>query len=116
MTEKRVARAPLSDLLSSLPSVDRLVTHARAGDLIKAHGRDEVLRAVRNVLEITRTQLRSGDPGGLATSTTDDALLAALLDQASVELAARAPEVAGWTVRRCRRCITRPRPVCQRIR
>ncbi len=92
MTEKRVARAPLSDLLSSLPSVDRLVTHARAGDLIKAHGRDEVLRAVRNVLESARAQWRSGKPGGLAATATatDDALLVALLDAASAELDARA--------------------------
>ena len=86
MNQDRVARAPLSELLSSLPSVDRLVTHARAASLIEAHGRDEVLRAVRNVLEHRRSQLRSGSPGGLIAPVTEDALLAA----ASAELGARA--------------------------
>lgn len=86
MTEKRVARAPLSDLLSSLPSVDRLLSHVRAGALIEVHGRDEVLRAVRGALDSVRARLRCADSMGLPEPPDDDALL----NVAESELAARA--------------------------
>ena len=94
MSQKRVARAPLSDLLSSLPSVDRLLTQARAGVLIREYGRDEVVRAVRDALESARLKLRSGMQAGAKAREPDetlpDAVPDALLDDAAAALDARA--------------------------
>lgn len=75
MTQKRVARAPLSELLSSLPSVDRLATHARASGLIESHGREEFLRAVRGALESARASLRADDPATSVVATSEQTLL-----------------------------------------
>jgi L-seryl-tRNA(Ser) seleniumtransferase len=43
------------DSRRSIPSLDRLVRHERAGDLIDAHGRDRVVAALRAVLQHCRT-------------------------------------------------------------
>lgn len=50
------ARNPLRDL----PSVDQLLRHAAIATLLEEFPRDEVLTAVRNVLDCRRTALQSG--------------------------------------------------------
>ena len=56
MNKLAVARAPVSEWLAQLPSVDKLVTHERSQDWLVQYGRDEVLRVVRSTLSLVRQE------------------------------------------------------------
>lgn len=58
MNQVKVARAPLSQLLSALPPVDRLLGNSATASLIEKYGRDEVVRGLRSVLDEARLRLR----------------------------------------------------------
>ncbi|MFM7011561.1 MAG: L-seryl-tRNA(Sec) selenium transferase [Betaproteobacteria bacterium] len=61
MNPKPVARAPVSELLAQLPSVDKLLLSELAGGWVSQHGRDELLRCVRFVLNAARQRITSSD-------------------------------------------------------
>lgn len=54
MKKEHVARAPISELLAQLPSVDKLLQIDDVKSSIDTYGRDEVLRAARQVLQTVR--------------------------------------------------------------
>jgi L-seryl-tRNA(Ser) seleniumtransferase len=56
MNNLPVARAPVSEWLAQLPSVDKLVTHERSQDWLLQYGRDEVLRVIRSTLSLVRQE------------------------------------------------------------
>ncbi len=61
MNPKPVARAPVSELLSQLPSVDKLLMSEPASGWIAQYGRDELLRCIRFVLNALRQNISSND-------------------------------------------------------
>ncbi|MFM7009216.1 MAG: L-seryl-tRNA(Sec) selenium transferase, partial [Betaproteobacteria bacterium] len=83
MNPKPVARAPVSELLSQLPSVDKLLLSEPASDWIAQYGRDELLRCIRFVLNAVRLKISSND---VLVALTEQELLA----QIDARLAARA--------------------------
>ena len=83
MNPKPVARAPVSELLSQLPSVDKLLLSEPASGWIAQYGRDELLRCIRFVLNAVRQNISSND---VLVAVTDQELLA----QIHARLAARA--------------------------
>ena len=56
MNKQPVARAPVSEWLAQLPSVDKLVTHERSQAWLDHYGRDEVLRVMRSTLSLVRQE------------------------------------------------------------
>jgi L-seryl-tRNA(Ser) seleniumtransferase len=56
MNKLAVARAPASEWLAQLPSVDKLITHERSQDWLTQYGRDEVLRVIRSTLSLVRQE------------------------------------------------------------
>ena len=56
MNKLPVARAPVSEWLAQLPSVDKLVSHERSQDWLVQYGRDEVLRVIRLTLSLVRQE------------------------------------------------------------
>jgi L-seryl-tRNA(Ser) seleniumtransferase len=57
---------PGTNPLRELPSVDRLLGHARLEALAAAHGREALVGAARRTLELAREEIRAGyDPGDL---------------------------------------------------
>lgn len=58
MKKEHVARAPISELLTQLPSVDKLLQVTEVKSFIDNFGRDEVLRAVRQTLQATREKIQ----------------------------------------------------------
>lgn len=83
MNPKPVARAPVSELLSHLPSVDKLLLSEPASGWIAQYGRDELLRCIRFVLNAVRQKISSND---VLVAMTEQELLA----QIHARLAARA--------------------------
>jgi L-seryl-tRNA(Ser) seleniumtransferase len=83
MNPKPVARAPVSELLSQLPSVDKLLLSEPASGWIAQYGRDELLRCIRFVLSAVRQKISSSD---LLVAPTEQELLA----QIDARLAVRA--------------------------
>lgn len=83
MNPKPVARAPVSELLSHLPSVDKLLLSEPASGWIAQYGRDELLRCIRFVLNAVRQKISSND---VLVALTEQELLA----QIHSRLAARA--------------------------
>ena len=63
MNPKPVARAPVSELLAQLPSVDKLLLSESASGWVSQYGRDELLRCVRLVLNTVRQKITSSDIG-----------------------------------------------------
>lgn len=61
MNPKPVARAPVSELLAQLPSVDKLLLSEPASGWIAQYGRDELLRCIRFVLSAVRQKISSSD-------------------------------------------------------
>lgn len=61
MNPKPVARAPVSELLSQLPSVDKLLLSDESSAWISQYGREELLRCVRFVLSAVRQKITSSD-------------------------------------------------------
>src|SRR4051812_43195210 len=66
--DRTSARDVRSAPLGGLPSVDRLLQHPGIGAEIERHGRQAVLRAVRDALSGARNALREG-AGELPTET-----------------------------------------------
>ena len=58
MKKEHVARAPISELLTQLPSVDKLLQVTEVKSFIDNFGRDEVLRAIRHVLQAAREKIQ----------------------------------------------------------
>lgn len=58
MKKDHVARAPISELLAHLPSVDKLLQIDDVKSSIDIYGRDEVLRAARQVLQEVRERIQ----------------------------------------------------------
>ena len=56
MNKLPVARAPVSEWLSQLPSVDKILSHKRSEDWVTEYGRDEVLRVTRSTLSLVRQE------------------------------------------------------------
>ncbi|MDH4402561.1 MAG: L-seryl-tRNA(Sec) selenium transferase, partial [Burkholderiaceae bacterium] len=56
MNKLPVARAPVSEWLSQLPSVDKILSLKRTEDWLTQYGRDEVLRVVRSTLSLVRQE------------------------------------------------------------
>ncbi len=83
MNPKPVARAPVSEFLSQLPSVDKLLLSEPASGWIAQYGRDELLRCIRFVLSSVRQKISSSD---LLVAPTEQELLA----QIDARLAVRA--------------------------
>jgi L-seryl-tRNA(Ser) seleniumtransferase len=83
MNPKPVARAPVSEFLSQLPSVDKLLLSEPASGWIAQYGRDELLRCIRFVLSAVRQKISSSD---LLVAPTEQELLA----QIDARLAVRA--------------------------
>lgn len=81
MNPKPVARAPVSELLAQLPSVDKLLLSESASGWVSQYGRDELLRCVRFVLNAVRQKIASSDidvvPGTLELLLQIDARLVA---------------------------------------
>ena len=57
MNNPNVARAPVSEWLSKLPSVDKILLLDRAQEWLEEYGRDEVLRVTRSTLSLLRQAL-----------------------------------------------------------
>jgi L-seryl-tRNA(Ser) seleniumtransferase len=57
MNNPTVARAPVSEWLSQLPSVDKILLLDRAQEWLDQYGRDEVLRVTRSTLSLLRQAL-----------------------------------------------------------
>ena len=57
MNNPTVARAPVSEWLSQLPSVDKILLLDRAQEWLEEYGRDEVLRVTRSTLSLLRQAL-----------------------------------------------------------
>ena len=72
MTNPNVARAPVTALLTQLPSVDRLLIAEDAKVLLEQYGRQELLKGVRHILDSTRHAILNGSVHALET---DDVLL-----------------------------------------
>jgi len=56
MNKSPVARAPVSEWLSQLPSVDKILSLKCSEDWLAEYGRDEVLRVIRSTLSLVRQQ------------------------------------------------------------
>ena len=56
MKKPPVARAPVSEWLSQLPSVDKILSLKRTEDWLAQYGRDEVLRVIRSTLSLVRQE------------------------------------------------------------
>lgn len=61
MEKTNVARAPMTQLLVDLPSVDKLLQSSTCGELIANFGRDEVARSIRYNLQVTREKIQNGE-------------------------------------------------------
>jgi len=61
MEKTNVARAPMTQLLADLPSVDKLLQSSTYGELIANFGREEVTKSIRHTLQVTREKIQSGD-------------------------------------------------------
>ena len=72
MEKTNVARAPISELLANLPSVDKLLQTVEAKLFIESYGRDEVLKVARQVLQDTREKIQAE---GLLQTPAENALL-----------------------------------------
>lgn len=83
MNPKPVARAPVSELLAQLPSVDKLLLSESASGWVLQYGRDELLRCVRFVLNAIRQKITSGEIDVVPSTS-------ALLSQIDARLVARA--------------------------
>jgi len=64
--------------LRELPSVDRVLTDERIGELVARYGRVLVVEATRRALDRAREDLRAGVPGGDITERVEVELRAAL--------------------------------------
>lgn len=71
MKKDHVARAPISEPLAQLPSVDKLLQIDDVKSSIGTYGRDEVLRAARQVLQTARENIRQSK----VKAPTEDQLL-----------------------------------------
>lgn len=60
MNNSNVARAPVTESLSRLPSVDRLISLTGAESLIATYGRQEFVKAIRSVLDSFRQKIIEG--------------------------------------------------------
>ncbi len=56
MNKLPVARAPVSEWLAQLPSVEKLLSVDRSQDWVAQYGRDEVLRVIRSTLSTVRQE------------------------------------------------------------
>ena len=83
MNKLPVARAPVSEWLAQLPSVDKLVTHERSQEWLDQYGRDEVLRVIRSTLSVVRQEC-------LENKRITQPDLRAVLDQVAQTLKTRA--------------------------
>jgi len=83
MNKLPVARAPVSEWLPQLPSVDKLVTHERSQAWLNQYGRDEVLRGIRSALSLVRQEC-------LENKRSIQPDLKAVLDQVAQTLKTRA--------------------------
>lgn len=72
MTKSNVARAPVTALLTQLPSVDRLLIAEGAKVLLEQYGRQELLKGIRHHLDSTRQAILNGS---VQTLDADDVLL-----------------------------------------
>ena len=72
MDKTNVARAPITDLLAQLPSIDKLLQSEGVKSLIEAYGRDETLKVARQVLQDVREKIQSNQ---LAKTPDQPALL-----------------------------------------
>jgi L-seryl-tRNA(Ser) seleniumtransferase len=79
MKPQSVARAPVSVLLAQLPSVDKLLLSASASEWISTHGRDELLRCIRLVLDDLRKKISSNDLDTVPSEESLHALIDARL-------------------------------------
>jgi L-seryl-tRNA(Ser) seleniumtransferase len=61
MEKTNVARAPMTQLLADLPSVDKLLQSSTCGELIANFGRDEVTKSIRHNLQVTREKIQNGE-------------------------------------------------------
>jgi L-seryl-tRNA(Ser) seleniumtransferase len=61
MEKTNVARAPMTQLLADLPSVDKLLQSPTYGELIASFGREEVTKSIRHNLQITREKIQNGE-------------------------------------------------------
>lgn len=60
MNTPHVARAPLSNSLSNLPSVEKLLQHDAVKSWIETYGREELLKAIRLTLQNVREAIIAG--------------------------------------------------------
>jgi hypothetical protein len=56
MNKLPVARAPVSEWLSQLPSVDKLLSLKPSEEWLTQYGRDEVLSVIRSTLSLVRQE------------------------------------------------------------
>lgn len=76
MNNSNVARAPVADSLSSLPSVDRLLSLPGSEVTVATYGRQEFVKAIRLVLDAVRNKIIECDP-----VDTSEASILNLIDQ-----------------------------------
>ena len=81
MEKTNVARAPMTQLLADLPSVDKLLQSSIYGELIANFGREEVTKSIRHNLQVTREKIQNGE---LNTLPSEASLLKKNLDRKSV--------------------------------
>jgi L-seryl-tRNA(Ser) seleniumtransferase len=78
-------RAPA--LVRSLPAVDRLLSHPAGSELLATFGRDQALRAVRQVVQGRRSRLLQGEPADVSAESLiaeAEALIRDLISQTLV--------------------------------
>lgn len=88
--------------LRALPSVEEVLQHPRAAELVETHGRAQVVEAVRVAVDAMRQQIMTGDAAGAGAgrrAAADDAAAAAgdpgsLLDRV---LATAADTLTAWS-------------------
>jgi hypothetical protein len=72
MEKTNVARAPMTQLLADLPSVDKLLQSSTCGELIANFGREEVTKSIRHTLQLIREKIQNGE---LSTLPSEASLL-----------------------------------------
>ena len=80
MDKTNVARAPITDLLAQLPSIDKLLQWAEVKSLIESYGRDEALKVARQVLQDVREKIQSQQ----LTKTLDQSALLKKIEQSLI--------------------------------